>query len=345
MLLPRWREPAYGGKKVSKWFDEAANMTSEERYRSEAWQAFEMMEGDAVPFLVRCLRARPSLLENLYADLQPKLPRAVRQFLPRPRIYLYASRRICALELLGHIGIGQRMKAAEGAPSKKPSVALALPAMKALLESGDKNDRVFTAQAASYIGPLAAPLVPQLTDLVQTPDAGVAAVQALGVIGPPASNAVEALIQWATNTPSHNPVLAVQSLGGIGPAARSAVPLVTLMLTNRVLPFAAARALAEIGVVPDEAVPTLLSMKGGTNSLERSAATLAMWRRDQSDPDLRAQVVESLHSSNRGAVLLSLARMGTNAAVFLPEVRRMVDDSFEGRFARRVLRQIQPSAE
>jgi hypothetical protein len=52
VLLPQWREPTYGGKTVSKWFDEASRMGTQELYRSEALRAFAAMEGDAVPFLV-----------------------------------------------------------------------------------------------------------------------------------------------------------------------------------------------------------------------------------------------------------------------------------------------------
>jgi hypothetical protein len=347
--LPGLREPAYAGKKVSEWFNEAANMPPHELYGSEAWRAFEEMEGDAVPFLVRCLRARPSPLQNLYVYLYPIRPTRVSRFLPRPRLHLYQNRRMCALRLLGQIGVTQRFKAADGELSKKPSVALALPAMEALLKSGDEHERASVAAAAMYMGHLAAPLVPGLVELVRTPGSGFASVQAveaLGLIGPPASSAAGALIQWATNDPSHAPVFAAQSLGDIGPSARPAVPLLSLMLTNRICPFPAARALAEIGVVPDEALPALLAMKEGTDTWERCAATLALGRHDPRHRQLQAQVVALLRSTNRTAVLLSLGRMGTNAAVFAPEVRRMVGDTgIVGRFAKRTLRQIQPPAQ
>jgi hypothetical protein len=75
-------------------------------------------------------------------------------------------------------------------------------------------------------------------------------------------------------------------------------------------------------------------------------AALALWRHDSSDQQLQAQVIESLHTTHGTAVLFSLGLMGTNAAVFAPEVRRMMEEGFfERRYAKMPLRRIQPPAQ
>jgi HEAT repeat protein len=270
------------------------------------------------------------------------------------------------LELLAHIARLQLMKAAEGAPSKKPSVALALPAMKTLLESGNEDDRVFTAQAATYMGPLAAPLVPQLLALVRSPtNSSPSALEALIGIGPAASNALPLICRLATNTDLKCRVVAVRGLEALGPTATAAMPLLTSLLLQETGPgwrsgppepdpvraamtqagfsprFMIARAMARVGAVPDEAVPVLLAMKQGTNWWERWAAALALWRREPGDPELKAQIIQSLHASNGFAVQLSLGGLGTNAAAFVPEIRRLADaPGPDGSAARRTLHAI-----
>jgi hypothetical protein len=43
------------------------------------------------------------------------------------------------------------------------------------------------------------------------------------------------------------------------------------------------------------------------------------------DPELEAQIVELLRGTNGGAVAFTLAVFGTNAAVFVPEIRWLAD--------------------
>jgi hypothetical protein len=354
-FLPRWLEPSYGGKRVSQWFDEAVGLTSDEFHRSEAYQAFSEMEGDALPFLIRCLKVRLPSRPGPYSRFYAATPAKLRRFLPEPRSAAKViNRHYLALQVLSEIGADQRFKAAEGIPIKKASVASAIPVLRSLLESSDSGTRGFAAQAAAYMGPLAAPLVPELTELARWRDDAapavaqtlgpIVAVQALGTIGPAASNAVYVLIAMTTNTVPELRVPAIQSLGAMGAAARLAVPALASHLTNPGgFRFLAARALAEIGIVPDEVVPALLAMRQGTNSWEQYAAALALWNRDRQNPDLKADVIAVLRA-DPGPVMLSLGRMGTNAAVFLPEVRSFAEapDPYVNKMAKRTLRLIQP---
>jgi hypothetical protein len=53
------REPAHGGKRLSQWFAEAVEGTANPQ---DVQEAFVTMEGEAVPFLVRQIRAARQVL-------------------------------------------------------------------------------------------------------------------------------------------------------------------------------------------------------------------------------------------------------------------------------------------
>jgi hypothetical protein len=106
----------------------------------------------------------------------------------------------------------------------------------------------------------------------------------------------------------------------------------------------AARALAAIGTTPEEALPTLMAMTQGTNQWARWFASIALWNRDRQNPNLQASVIEGLRSTNRVGVLICLGQLGTNAAPFLPEIRRLLDDPFTSFSAKYALRQVEANS-
>jgi hypothetical protein len=121
--------------------------------------------------------------------------------------------------------------------------------------------------------------------------------------------------------------------------------MLTQMLTdtNDEVCIQATRALAAIGNTPEQAVPTLTTLTQSTNQWARWFAWIALWNRDRHDTNVQARVIEGLHSTNRIGVLVVLRLLGTNAAVFVPEVRHLTEDSFAADVARRTLREIQLS--
>ena len=140
---------------------------------------------------------------------------------------------------------------------------------------------------------------------------------------------------------------AVASLGGIGEAARSAAPMLAALLSNPDpdLQCIAAQSLAEIRFTPEEALPNLLRLKNGTNYSVSILAAVALWNRDNQDPDLCAHIVAALHGERRTWVVRTLANLGTNAAPLATEIKTLLDDPnpYTRQHARRALRKIQPS--
>ena len=345
----------YQGKSVQRWFEEAVKSEGTGDYQiSGPFRAFEEMEGDAVSFLTRRVTERPSVFQRAYAKAIACLPAQIVRKLPRSLIPLtrsdYINRRDCALELLAAIGRGQRFKAAEGEPSPKPSIALAVPAIQTALRDTNGYDPVFAAQAAASIGPPAASTIPDLMYIVQMRNGSRAvpgAIQAFGIMGPLASNAVPLLITIAASPRREERLLAVQSLGGIGAAAHRAVPMLTSLLSEQdeQLRQISLRSLADIGLTPDDAVPTLTAIKQGTNEWAARLAALALWNRDRENSELRAEVVAALQKLP-GRMLLDLQRLGTNATPFVPEIKEILEhhpDDRMRRQAKRALRQLQAS--
>ncbi|MBM3840028.1 MAG: HEAT repeat domain-containing protein [Verrucomicrobia bacterium] len=344
--LPRWLEPSSRGKSVREWFEEALNDTTP---RTDIIQAFAQMEGRTVPFLIRRLNPHPSGLDKARQLALNLLPKRLDRILgsPRPESY-YSWRCMTALEMLGYVGTTQRLNLDSRQPTRKPSVAKAVPRIRALLSDDSPSIRSQAAQALWFIGPPAAPAIPELIRLAADANekASTPAVQAFGLIGPAASNAVELLSQIARSD-RRDRLGAIQSLGLIGQAARSATPALVSLLNDEddQIRVAAARALAHCGETPDAATPTLAAMLQHTNEWWRIVATLALWNRNPNDAGLTEALGKALHSTNRGPLAYSLAYLGTNAAPFLPQLKELADDPDPHirRFSRIALRRIQTS--
>jgi len=195
-------------------------------------------------------------------------------------------------------------------------------------------------------------LTPQQWDSSSEPDRAFEALEGDAVpflIGPPASNAVEVLMRFATNANSENRVLAFNSLGAIGASARPATSMLSRVLADpdeAELHGGAARSLALIGFTPDEAVPALKELRTGTNKNAQYAALIALWNRDRQDAALQADIRSVLRSTNGNRMVFFLAHLGTNAAVFLPEIQRFAHEADgAGFWARKTIRNNHPTAD
>lgn len=328
-LLLIWLEPSYNGRRISDWFEQAVQENSPNYHDSESFRAFWKMEGRAVPYLARWIKAQPSWFDQRYAALMAILPARVQKALPPPRVHppFYNSRRMRALELLGSIGAMQRFKLESGQPVAGTRAATAVPVLRDSLDDRDSGIRAFAVQALGSIGPSAAPAVPRLIEIARSSDATTAA-QSLGLIGPAASNAVEVLVLIASGH-RFDRVSAVQSLGRIGSAACRAAPKLAGLVEDpdEAICFQAARALAEIGTTPDEAVPALVRMRQSTNQWARIPASLALWNRNRDDRELTDAIADALRSEKRAAVAVMLGHLGTNAQPFAPAIRAMLQNS------------------
>jgi HEAT repeat protein len=91
----------------------------------------------------------------------------------------------------------------------------------------------------------------------------------------------------------------------------------------------AAEALAKIGAALDDVSSQIRQEPGSEDDTTRTALAVAVWRSDRDNPARQAMVIEALRSSDWGVRLRAtrlLSDLGTNAAVFLPELRRLLLD-------------------
>jgi HEAT repeat protein len=171
----------------------------------------------------------------------------------------------------------------------------AKPAVPALMESSKADDNYLRWAAFDALGRIAAQepsvqptLIPWLIDILKEEKQGsqrARAAHALGVIGPPAKDAVSALrsaLHFEDNqdlkTAEWIRISATTALGKIGPAAEAAVPdLITALKKDKKLAATerstAAEALGEIGPAAKAAIPTLTEIaKDSLDSAQQTAA-------------------------------------------------------------------------
>jgi hypothetical protein len=193
-------EASYAGRPARDWFRDSLGMSDESFFASKVPTAFSQMEGMAVPLLVQELRARPSRLRTIFESTLRRvhLDGFILAHAPGAEVQA-ARRRRQAMILLWHVAGEQRRRADLGEPLKGPSVTNAIPALRELLQGPQGSELNLAAATAGYLGPLAAPLVDLLAARVAEGDDPEFLVQALGAIGPAASNTIPALARLARN--------------------------------------------------------------------------------------------------------------------------------------------------
>jgi HEAT repeat protein len=134
--------------------------------------------------------------------------------------------------VLRDVSRGQSTKySAQGLATGGPGVVRAL---RQNLSSDQIKYRVDAARSLGVIGPDAKAAVPDLIGALRDPDREVkmAAIFALGEIGPAAGDAVEPLMRVATDYEKDpgTAMMAIDALGRIGPAAQRVVPVFTAMM-------------------------------------------------------------------------------------------------------------------
>ncbi len=337
------RQPVHGGKRLSQWFAEAVEGTANPQ---DVREAFEAIEGDAVPFLIREIRqGRRAMTAALTNAPNPWLLNPAGKTLqtlglqtetPGPE-----ARHRKAYKLLEVVASKQRELAEMGTPSQKPSITNTFPLLRETFDNPrlqEPNDAVSVILAA---GPLAAVFLPDLLTILTNsmPDdpRTPLIMLALGRLGDAAIPSIPYLIRVASDArrPAHQRYWAAEALGQFGPASQSAAPLIATLLRE-----ASAKAtqsphqahirtvtcaLASVGRTPEEAVAILEQVAACTNDWERVPALIALWNRQPENAALRSEIVAALTSSNPGPAVVILARLGTNAAVFAPQMRGLTN--------------------
>lgn len=282
------RAVRYDGRRLEYWLDGLNRPDYRERAQAET--ALRQLGPEAVPDLVRGLRARDGLLRRWCTVLVDRVtsPRAPR--VPKARV------REQAALLLARLG---------------PQAVAALPALIAQLADDDKEAVRAAEVALRRIGPLALPrlvaalrhrqpevrvraalllscrqdygeglatAVPALLVALQDPEASVRAevARTLGEIDPGGRSSLGALIDALADPDPAVRVAAAQALGKAGAAARSAVPGLSGRLTDAAVQVRveAARALWQIDRQAALAVPVLTAALHDSDMHWRAALAL-----------------------------------------------------------------------
>jgi len=191
-----------------------------------------------------------------------------------------------------------------------------------LLADDHAAGRVAAVQALGQLGPKAAsavaPLVARLGDVALQS----LIIETLGKIGPAAAPAVPRLIELAGTTDQRASVL--PALTKIGPGASTALPLIYACLKDQAGDVRAAAATAVAAIESDQAkaLATLIPLAGDSSARMRRAAGAALVRFGAAARPAVPALVRVLPSeSERGDALRALKVIGVDS---VPELRKML---------------------
>jgi WD40 repeat protein len=155
----------------------------------------------------------------------------------------------------------------------------AIPALIAAVTDKQRTVRESVAKTLLDLAPAPAEAVPALSALLKDrdPDVRELGCTCLARVGPAAAKAVSALAVTAASDPVYSVrIAAVTALGELGPAAQEAVPMLGTAMKDkdRELRSAAVKALRNIGAAARRVIPVLLREEPMAN------CRLVLWSRD-----------------------------------------------------------------
>ncbi len=275
-------EPTYQGHTVNWWISEQARTTNMIGVRT----AFKHIGAEAVPYIMARLKDKDSGFSKAYRAMVPHLPWFIQCWLPSRPLYQTGH----AAQALGAIGPVAIPKLIPYLHEKVPYV----------------RETVF-AQLHSFqsAGFSVAVAVPKLISFLENRETRCSSAELLAAIGPPASNAVPALLACLKSS----------SLAGTN----------TAVVQTKA---ACVKALGAIGPLAVAAVPVLFKLGDDPNRPIRAQAAIALWRitrRPTSTiPSLIAELTPSDRPSDQLDIMRALEEMGPSAASAAPAVAEML---------------------
>lgn len=148
-----------------------------------------------------------------------------------------------------------------------PDARDAVPALMQLSADAHPQTRTVVLEALGKIGdPQAVPLLKRCLSTEES-ECQIAAIRALGAIGPQAKEAVPDLVVLFQTEKDPIRRFSVETLGQIGPHAKAAVPALTAALTDIEQIAVAAKTLGQIGPNAASAVPALVDVRSRINEI------------------------------------------------------------------------------
>ncbi len=210
----------------------------------------------------------------------------------------------------------------------------ALPELVAALAGPSERTVRGAAAALGELGACARPAVPDLAQLLERPEAAIAAARALSRLGPAASGAIPHLVRGLESASGGERQARIQALGSMGPAARAAVPSLEACLERGEDALHAAAALGSVGPAAGHAVGALVRLLqggpgageaavDGIDALVRSAAAGALGSIGSAALPAAPALIEALDSGSellRQEAVRALPRVTRDAPEQLEEL-------------------------
>lgn len=193
-----------------------------------------------------------------------------------------------------------------------------------------------------------AALITALAD--ENQEVRVVAVEALGLAGSQAKEAMPSLIQSLQGTDRRLAIAAAEALFKIDPSHKEGIPVLSQILTgeDRTVRTSAARALGRIGPTAKESVPILMRSLSDADKELRSWAAWALGEVGPEAEEAGAALIDALKDEDKEVRIhaaVSLVEINGQAArEVLPTLMEALEEQFLSRYAAEALGKMGPAA-
>jgi HEAT repeat protein/lysophospholipase L1-like esterase len=195
----------------------------------------------------------------------------------------------------------------------------------------DQNENVCLSAERQLEGARLGPVL--LPELIRTFDGNsglchAIAARAIGMIGPDAYSATQALVSSLGDRRSDVRRWTAWALGQIGPGAHHAVPELVRCVSDREMGWMALEALGRIGPGAKAAVPTIVSQLRDDRAAVRRISALALGRIGPAAKEAAPRLLRALRDEHRDvriAAIRALVRVEADPGQAIPAIERMLD--------------------
>lgn len=290
--LTRQHEPGYQGKQLRDWL-EAAGAESETD-REEAAAAIRFFGESAVPYVVREVRCKDSVLKEKLIDLLRKQPVVKLKLVPAEERRRRARMAFMHVAPVAHSALPDLIAALRDSNPEvrwsaanflswigvKANADAAVPGLIEALRDPNTRVRQFAANALRNIGPRGAKqAVPALIQCLddETMEVRATAATALGTLGHGASNTVTVLIKALRDDQEGVRSSAAHGLGELGTEATEAVPELLRLVREENEYMVCMSAMALTNIAPEAAIGELTGDLNDASATVRRNAALALY--------------------------------------------------------------------
>ena len=243
------------GSSIEEWFEDLVPVTMTPPI---AYDAFQQMGTNALPFLTGVLERKPSILAKAADEVREKYPPGRKSLGILGSAMEISERRMCAARLIGELGT---------------SATNAIPTLMKVWDDprDDLGVKGTVAETLAMMGDQVAPYLPDFLDAAKSTNGYVCEVgiTLIGHCGPKGRTAVPLLLDFVRHGKPSLAGKAAEALWEVDHQTNVALQVFSRLLTNSRTQWLGIKYLSEMGEAARPVIPVLMSHLADTNGDER----------------------------------------------------------------------------